>query len=324
MAKILSSCVADELTYIAEQFNLLAPTHFGGRPGRTTTDSIHLLTKFITDAWASKEGFVSLLFLDVKAAFPSVVVNKLLHNLRAAGIPQEYVNWYKRRLDNRSTSLAFDDYQSHPFNVTNGTDQGCPLSPIAFIFYNSKLLNVAHPSPRKGELSLGFIDDVALAAKGSSYEAANEKLKQMMERPGGALDWSKEHNAEFELDKTALLCLSRTRIPDPINPRKTIPAPRPPIIIQEHVIQPSASAKFLGVIIDENLNFKEHAARALAKGMKYTLACNRMIKPTKGIRGQLMKRLYEGVVIPKMQYAADIIHMVCRTRGQRQRKKNQQ
>ncbi|KAG2336382.1 hypothetical protein BDR05DRAFT_834535, partial [Suillus weaverae] len=29
MAKILSSCIADDLTYIAEQHNLLPPTHFG-------------------------------------------------------------------------------------------------------------------------------------------------------------------------------------------------------------------------------------------------------------------------------------------------------
>lgn len=306
MAKILSSCVADELIYITEQHNLLAATHFGGRPGRATTDSLHLLTKFITDAWASKEAFVSLLFLDVKAAFPSVVVAKLLHNLRAKGIPQEYVNWYRRRLENRSTHLVFDDYQSKAFNVENGIDQGCPLSPLAFIFYNSNLLEVADPNPRKGELSLGFIDDVALAARGKSYEEANSKLKKMMEKEGGALEWSKEHNAEFELDKTALICLSRKRIQDPADRHKTIPAPRPPIVLGDHTIQPSASSKFLGVIIDENLNFKEHAAHALAKGIKYTLACNRMIRPTKGIRGHLMKRLYEGVVIPKMLYAADI------------------
>lgn len=44
MAKILSSCVADNLTYIAEQHNLLPSTHFGGRPGRSTVDSLHLLT----------------------------------------------------------------------------------------------------------------------------------------------------------------------------------------------------------------------------------------------------------------------------------------
>jgi len=72
------------------------------------------------------------------------------------------------------------------------------------------------------------------------------------------------------------------------------------------------------VIINENLNFKEHTMCALAKGMKYTLACNRMIRPTgKGIWGQLMKCLYEGVVIPKMLYAADIwcSGLVSKSRG---------
>jgi hypothetical protein len=33
MAKILSSCIADDITYLAEQFNLLPANHFGGRPG---------------------------------------------------------------------------------------------------------------------------------------------------------------------------------------------------------------------------------------------------------------------------------------------------
>jgi hypothetical protein len=225
MAKILSSCVADELTYISEQHNLLPTTHFGGRPGRSTTDSLHLLTKFITDSWASQNNHVSLLFLDVKAAFPSVVVNKLKHNLRKAGIPQEYINWYGRRLENRSTYLFFDDYQSNLFNVVDGIDQGCPLSPLGFVFYNSDVLRVADPNPRQGELSLGFLDDVALAARGKTYEESNGKLKRMMEKRGGALEWSEQHNAEFELDKTALICLSSVRIPDPDNPRKTIPSP---------------------------------------------------------------------------------------------------
>jgi hypothetical protein len=31
-----------------------------------------------------------------------------------------------------------------------------------------------------------------------------------------------------------------------------------------------------------------------------------MIKTTKGMRGRWLKKLYEGVVIPKMLYAADV------------------
>lgn len=50
---------------------------------------------------------------------------------------------------------------------------------------------------------------MALLARGGSYEESNAKLKKMMEKQGGALEWSKEQNAEFELDKTALICLSR-------------------------------------------------------------------------------------------------------------------
>jgi hypothetical protein len=60
------------------------------------------------------------------------------------------------------------------------------------------------------------------------------------------------------------------------------------------------------VIVDEELRFKEHVSYALAKGTKYMMACSRMTRPTKGIHGQLLKKLYEGVVIPKMLYAADV------------------
>lgn len=128
----------------------------------------------------------------------------------------------------------------------------------------------------------------------------------MMEKQGGALQWSEEQNAEFELEKTALICLSRKRVPSEEDPRKTIPTPRIPITIRNHVIQPSKSHKFLSVIIDQDLNFKEQAAYTMSKGTAYVMACNRMIQPTKGIHGKLMKKLYEGVIVPKMLYAADV------------------
>ncbi|KAG2148674.1 uncharacterized protein EDB93DRAFT_1103730 [Suillus bovinus] len=93
----------------------------------------------------------------------------------------------------------------------------------------------------------------------------------------------------------------------------------PPIVIQGHTIHPSKSHKVLGVIIDQDLNFKEHAAHAMEKGTKYVMACNHMIKPTKGIHGRLMNRLYKCVVLPKMLYAADIwcANLVSKGRGKK-------
>ncbi|KAG2063465.1 hypothetical protein BDR04DRAFT_1037888 [Suillus decipiens] len=92
-----------------------------------------------------------------------------MHNLKKAGVPHEHVNWYRRRLANRTTYLFFDDYQSNLFNVVDKIDQGCPPFPSGFVSYNSDVLRVADLNPRQSELSLGFLDDVALAARGKSY-----------------------------------------------------------------------------------------------------------------------------------------------------------
>ena len=59
---------------------LLPAMHFGGCPGRTTTDSLHLLTDTVKATWHRKK-VVSILFLDVEGAFPNMVTHHLLHNM---------------------------------------------------------------------------------------------------------------------------------------------------------------------------------------------------------------------------------------------------
>lgn len=49
IAKVLSLRVAKDLTYMTEHHNLLPANHFGGRPGCTATDSLHMVTRFIKD-----------------------------------------------------------------------------------------------------------------------------------------------------------------------------------------------------------------------------------------------------------------------------------
>ena len=80
LAKSLSGCVAEYLSYQAEKHNLLPKTNFGGHPGRNTTDALHLTVKFIFDQWR-KGNVVSVLFLDVKGVLPSVEVERLIHNM---------------------------------------------------------------------------------------------------------------------------------------------------------------------------------------------------------------------------------------------------
>ena len=81
IGKLLTAIVAEDITYMAEQYHLLPASHFGGRPGRTTTDSLHLVVNKIKGAWRRKKVAV-MLFLDIEGAFPNAVTDCLLHNMR--------------------------------------------------------------------------------------------------------------------------------------------------------------------------------------------------------------------------------------------------
>ena len=81
---------------------LLPATHFGGRPGRTTTNSLHLLTDTVKAVWHRKK-VVSILFLDVEGAFPNAVTRHLLHNMRKRRIPAAYVAFVDNLLLGRKT-----------------------------------------------------------------------------------------------------------------------------------------------------------------------------------------------------------------------------
>ena len=208
LAKVLSACVAETLVYHSTRLQLLPNTHFRGLPGRSTTDSLHLVVKFIKDAWRRKE-VVSALFLDVKGAFPSVFTKRLIHDLRTKGIPTEYTSWLERKMSGRCTTISFDDFTSDPFTVEDGCDQGCPLSIILYLFYNAGLLEVAK-EPAK-ELAPGFIDDIVYLVAGPDLESTHSKIADMMERPEGGLHWSSTHNSPFEPDKLRLVDFTRKR-----------------------------------------------------------------------------------------------------------------
>jgi len=128
--------------------------------------------------------------------------------------------------------------------------------------------------------------------------------------------------------KNGLMIFTNQRIPDPARPNKTIPVPRPPLIINGHTIAATDTHKFLGVILDQNLRFKQQADHAAAKGKFWVTQTRRVSKTVRGIRGQkgkfwvtqtrrvsktvrgirghLARQLYTTVAIPKMLYAASV------------------
>ena len=62
----------------------------------STTDLLHYVTKFMKAIWWKGE-VVSALFLDIKGAFPSVILSQLVHDMRWRGILDQYTQWIERK-----------------------------------------------------------------------------------------------------------------------------------------------------------------------------------------------------------------------------------
>ena len=73
--------------------------------------------------------------------------------------------------------------------------------------------------------------------------------------------------------------------------------------------------KFLGLIVDQELRFKEHTNYALAKGVKFIRQYRWLARATKGVSARFMRKFYLTVVVPRMLYAADVFLVPESSRG---------
>ena len=292
LGKLMTAAVAEQLAYYTERYALLPHTHFGGRPGRTTTDALHSLVYRIKDAWR-KHQVVSVLFLDIEGAFPNAVNERLEHNLKTRKVPNKIVKFINNLLKERYTALKFDDYLSDKIALNNGIGQGDPLSMILYQYYNADLLDI--PKGDK-EAASAYVDDAILVATAKDFEKTHEVLADMMTREGGAVDWSNKHNSRFELSKLALIDFAHR------NSKK----PRPNLTLPNVTLEPSHNTKYLGVYIDQHLAWNIHVAYTLKKGAKWSSQIRRVVAPSWGLTPKHARKMYCSVAIPRILYAADV------------------
>ena len=269
----------------------------------STTDAIHYLVHKVKQAWVGNQ-VASILFLDVEGAFPNAVTAKLLSNLKKRRIPEVYIKFITQLLTNRRTKIKFDDFTSESIEITNGIGQGDPLSMLLYIIYNADLLEITDNDQM--ESALGYVDDIALIAIGNDFEETTQRLQNLMEKRGGALDWSKDHNSKFEITKSAILHLTRKTRIDPEDDSKRIPLEKPLLIVNNKTIGEVQFFKYLGILIDAQIRWKEQVNRAVANATKWLLQFRRLTRPSTGTSARLMRQLYISVALPKITYGLDI------------------
>ena len=150
LAKVLERIVANCLTFLAGELNLIPPNQFGNCSNCSTDDAILTFITDIQTAW-NLGKVTSALTFDIKGYFDFVNHNQLLCELRRKHIPIKYVKWTASFLTNREAAICIDGQCGPMQPVENGILQGSPASPILTAFYSAELLEkfaiASNPSP---------------------------------------------------------------------------------------------------------------------------------------------------------------------------------
>ena len=99
---------------------------------------------------------------------------------------------------------------------------------------------------------------------------------------------------------------SRKTIQDPDDPGCCIPIPKPDLILEGQTVKQVLSYKYLGILINSQLNWKEQAQRATTNATKWILQYRRLMKLATSVKLKLMRQLYLAVGLPKITYGINV------------------
>lgn len=239
-SKILERLLYSRLMHFLESHNILAQNQYGFREKHSTYMALLSLTDHIAAALDNKQVCAGV-FMDLSKAFDTVNHNILLYKLSRYGIRGIALNWFASYLAGRSQYVQIDNTRSSTLQVSCGVPQGSILGPLLFLVYINDLIHVS----KVAEIIM-FADDTTLffncAEQSTSAVIINNELDKIS-------CWFRNNRLTLNIKKTNFI-LFRTCSRQKLQNMK--------ITIDGIEIEEVTKTKFLGVVIDQTLTWRDH------------------------------------------------------------------
>ncbi|KAF7685156.1 RNA-directed DNA polymerase from mobile element jockey, partial [Cucumispora dikerogammari] len=189
-------------------------------------------------------------YMDLSKAFDCVNHEVLLAKLGHYGVDSVSRNWIKSYLLDRSHLVCWNKQSSPICTLNIGVPQGSILGPLLFLIYINDIVN----SSNRLSFVL-FADDTTVYTTGKNF---NECIAHMNNELVNISNWFMSNKLTLNVDKTQVMFFSRRKKPPP----------NTQVTLRGQQIVNVTKTKFLGVIVDEKLNWKEHIAYIASKVSK--------------------------------------------------------
>ena len=239
--KIFQKLMHKRLTNFLDQSRSIYQLQFGFRADHSTESALLYCVNQISSA-LDEGNFGCSIFIDLQKAFDTVDHEILLSKLDFYGVRGKALSWFRSFLTNRSQFVTVSGSDSKSKFMKHGVPQGSVLGPLLFLIY----VNDLHIALRYS-LAVLFADDTMLFLQNESLKPivkqANIDLKLLMH-------WLKANKISLNTTKTELMIFRPVRKKIDYEVK---------IKVNGHRLRPSNVVKYLGVYIDEHLNWKHHA-----------------------------------------------------------------
>ena len=282
--KILERLMYNRLLKFIDKNNLLNEFQFGFRNNHSTFMALIVLVENLVTALDNGNCAVGL-FLDFQKAFDTVDHCILLDKLSLYGVRGIAHDWFCSYLSNRSQSVNYNDNESDLKTIKCGVPQGSMLGPLLFLIYINDL-----PSVFKYFMPILFTDDTNLFCTGPNLHdivcQINQEIKIIY-------SWVKANKLSLNIDKTNFMLFTPKRFSRVMDV----------LLIDGKRIMEVNETKFLGVIIDNKLNWKPHIRYV---GTKVAKGIGIILKARKVFNHETLSTLYYTFVYPYLNYCIHV------------------
>ena len=224
-------------------------------------------------------------FLDFAKAFDTVNHSILLKKLEKYGIRGIPLVWYTSYLSNRYQAVKINNTISKPLKVTCGVPRGSVLGPLLFLLY----INDIYKSSKQLSFHL-FADDTAIYYSHDNIHSLQKNIN--IELTKVAL-WLNANKLSLNVSKSCFILFHP--------PQKKLP--KISLAINDLPIPEKTSVKYLGVILDQHLTWKEHVQHA---NMKIHKGMGILYKVRYFVTSQILRSFYFAFIPSHIDYCFNI------------------
>ena len=279
LSKIIEKVIYNRMVKFIDINNIFSDSQFGFRKKLSTETALIYSIDFVHDGLTKKQ-FVGSIFMDLSKAFDVMSHSILKVKLEHYGFRGDFLNFLMSFLENREYFVNINGFNSSSKIVNIGVPQGSTLGPLLFLLYVNDM--------RFCSTLLKFIqfaDDTTILMRYRDFQQLKIALKTETEK---VIEWLTTNKLVINLSKTHSMLFTFKRGNYSLDMK-----------IGNNILEEKSETLFLGIVIDNKLNWKPHITHLCNKISKI-IALLRFLRSS--FPKRILKTLYMSLIHSYVNY----------------------